>query len=341
MEDKLLGLIIPTRNNPEKLHRTITALASQKFRKLRAIVIGSGDNVSEVIAPFTKEFHLDYIHSDQGGQVYQRIIGIEQLLHEGIRYIGFWDDDLIPDPGCIFEVEAFIKDKNASGLFDFAVSLNIKNEASFDEIPFRAVQMLLKRIGTKPGQVTTTGMNTPIANVSSNIETQWVGGGYTIWSASILRKYPQNPMRTAHAAGEDLIYSYPLGKIYPLFVCAKAKVVHNESSKKKPEWVEFRAERTILARLYFCDQHEEIDTLHNVFAELIYWTCSLLVPGRSADRKLVGFLKGVKRYYSGREKGRAVLDDETFSVESAAKENQRKDLFSGEESPIRGDTKGV
>jgi glycosyltransferase involved in cell wall biosynthesis len=314
MEDKLLGLVIPSRNNPEKLQRTITALALQNCRELRTVVIGSGDNVSEVIAPFTEEFHLDYIHSDQGGQVYQRTLGVKQLLQEGIRYIGFWDDDLIPDSGCLSEIEAFIKDKNAGGLFDFAFSLNIQNEVSFDEIPFRAVQRLLKRVGSKPGQVTTTGMNTPIANVSSNTETQWVGGGYTIWSASILRKYPQNPMRTTHAAGEDLIYSYPIGKMLPLFVCAHAKVIHNDSSQENPDWIEFRAERTILARLYFCDQHEEINTLHNVFAELIYWTFGLLVPSKNSGRKFVGFLKGVKRYYSGKEKGRAVLDDETFQA---------------------------
>jgi len=312
-ENQLLGLIIPTRNNPEKLCRTITALASQKMLGLKVIVVGSGENVVDVLAPFMNQFQLEYVHSDKGGQVHQRGLGVKLLLREGVRYIGFWDDDLIPDAQCLFRAEEFICQKNSEGVHDFAFSLNITNEASFEEIPFRKMQQWLKRVGTEPGQVTSTGMNTPIANVSANIKTQWVGGGYTIWSANILRNYPHTPMKTSHAAGEDLIYCYPLGKIYPLYVCAAARVFHNDTSQENLKWVQFRAERTILARLYFCDQHAEINTLRNLLSELAYWSFGLLIPGRNSRHKFIGFIKGVKRYYLGRSKGRAVLDDDNFS----------------------------
>ena len=312
VEGHWLGLIIPTRNNPRKLAKTLTALAAQDQPGLRVVVIGSGDDQSGLISQFRSTLDLDYLHSEEGGQVHQRNLGIGLLLGEKFRYIGFWDDDVIAQKDCISAIRAFIEAQNLTGAIDFALGLNIEDEDSFAEIPFRRMQRLLRRIGTRPGEVTVTGMITPIANVSSDITTQWVGGGYTIWSANILKKYPQEPMRTRHAAGEDLIYSYPLGKIYPLFVCAQAKVIHDDSGIEDPAVIRFRMERSTIAHLYFCDQHKEFSSILYLCFGLIFQIALLAVPKRNAWRKLVGFLSGVKRYYSNLGKGPAVLDDEYF-----------------------------
>jgi len=309
-QDRLLGLVIPTRNNPGKLAKTLTSLAAQDRPGLRVIVIGSGDDQSGLISQFRSTLDLDYLHSEEGGQVHQRNLGIGLLLGEKFRYIGFWDDDLIAQKGCISAIRAFIEAQNLTGAIDFALGLNIEDEDSFAEIPFRRMQRLLRRIGTRPGEVTVTGMNTSIANVSSDITTQWVGGGYTIWSANILKKYPQEPMRTRYAVGEDLLYSYPLGKIYPFFVCAQAKVILDDSGIEDPVVIRFRTERSTIAHLYLCDQHKEFSSILYICCSLIFQIALLAIPKRNAWRKLMGFLSGVKRYYFNVGKGRAVLDDE-------------------------------
>ena len=46
-------------------------------------------------------------------------------LGEKFRYIGFWDDDLIAQKGCISVVRGYIQEKHAIGIFDFAVGLNM------------------------------------------------------------------------------------------------------------------------------------------------------------------------------------------------------------------------
>lgn len=311
-QDQFLGLVIPTRNNPGKLAKTLTALAAQGQPELRVVVIGSGEDQSDLISQFKSVLKIDYLHSKGGGQVKQRNLGVKVLLKERIKYIGFWDDDFIPQKECISSANKFIREKNTTGVFDFAVSLNIQNEDPFAQIRFRRAQRLLRRIGIQPGEVTVTGMNTPIANVSSDITTQWVGGGYTVWSASILKKYPQEPMRTRHAAGEDLIYSYPLGKIYPLFVCARAKVIHDDSGIEDSAIIRFRTERSTIAHLYFCDQHQELSSILYLCFGLMSQIALLAMPKRNAWRKLKGFLSGVKRYYSNCGKGQAVLDDKYF-----------------------------
>ena len=119
-------------------------------------------------------------------------------------------------------------------------------------------------------------------------------------------------MRTRHAAGEDLIYSYPLGKIYPLFVCAQAKVIHDDSGIEDSAVIRFRTERSTIAHLYFCDQHQEFSSILYMCFSLIFQIALLAMPKRNAWRKLMGFLAGVKRYYSNLGKGQAVLDDKYF-----------------------------
>jgi glycosyltransferase involved in cell wall biosynthesis len=308
----MLGLVIPTRNNPKGLVRTLTALVSQTNKEFSVVVVSSGDDVRHLIQTFKHTLRISHYHSDQRGQIHQRNLGINIFLEEYFRYIGFWDDDLEAEVNCMAEVLEFIGRKEVQGQHDFAVGLNIVNEKNVSQLPFLKLQRMLKRVGDKAGQVTVAGMATPITNVAANVRVQWVGGGYTFWSANILRKYPQRPMRTRHAAGEDLIYSYPLGKIYPLFVCAKAKVVHDDSGIRNPEVIRFRAERTTITYLFFCDQHEELSRTSYLLFQTIFQISLLLIPKRNAWRKLTGFLSGVRRYYCSSDKGPTVLDDENF-----------------------------
>jgi len=309
MNTLLLGLVIPTRNNPKKLESTLAGLATQQAGNLRIVVVSSGESVSQTIALFESHLKIDHVHSDRPGQIYQRNIGIAKLQREGARYIGFWDDDVVPLPNCLLSITKFIEEKTAEGLVDFGVGLNITNELALNDAPFSNLQRLLGRVGSRPGQVTVTGMNSSIAQLSSNINTEWLGGGYTIWSANILKLYPQKPMNTLHAAGEDLIYSYPTGKVFPLFVCADAKVIHNSDRRETWETAKFREERATVARLYFCSQHEELSTTLYTLSEITYRLIFLLIPGRFAIPKLLGFVRGLKRHYFGKIKGGDPLHD--------------------------------
>ena len=69
VEGHRLGLIIPTRNNPRKLAKTLTALTVQAQPGLRVVVIGSGDDQSGLISQFRSALEIDYFHSEEGGQV--------------------------------------------------------------------------------------------------------------------------------------------------------------------------------------------------------------------------------------------------------------------------------
>jgi hypothetical protein len=60
-----------------------------------------------------------------------------------------------------------------------------------------------------------------------NIRSQWLTGGTSVWRKDVLVNNRHKEINTKWAITEDLIFSYPLGKVFPLYVCASATVSHN------------------------------------------------------------------------------------------------------------------
>ena len=127
----------------------------------------------------------------------------------------------------IFEpdaIEKMIMFWNTAEANTAGVGFNIINTPSYRQSFFSS---LLLMTPSMQGRVLTSGYNMPIQNVKEDIQTQWLGGGYTIWKRWVLGKFIQDNLNTRWATGEDLRFSYPIGKKYPLYVCAAAKVHHD------------------------------------------------------------------------------------------------------------------
>jgi len=110
------------------------------------------------------------------------------------------------------------------------------------------------------GCVLSSGYNSAIHNISSPIRTQWLGGGYTVWKRKIIENFPQDNLNTRWAIGEDLRFSYPIGKKFPLYVCAAAKArhehVYDQYAKKNID--RYIGRKTSLAFFYFVELHQEL-----------------------------------------------------------------------------------
>jgi len=304
-----LGFVIPTRNRPEKLRRTLEALASQTIPGLRVVVIASGEDVATTTVGFERSLRLTYRHTENAGQIAQRNAGILQLLAEGVQYVGFLDDDIIFEPRCVEALLEFISGKQEEGETAIGVGLNITNVRHFTEVPFLGIRRLLRRVGPESGRMTSIGMNTGIANTKTDIQSQWLGGGYTVWSAEILERFPQREIRTKHAAGEDLIYSYPIGKEYRLFVCAAARIAHEDTDDSELRPVRYLTKRATIAHLYFIAQYHEFSTIKFLVLSLIYQTLILAVPKRRGIAELLGFIDGCWHYFRRHARDQDVLSD--------------------------------
>jgi hypothetical protein len=112
------------------------------------------------------------------------------------------------------------------------------------------------------GRVLRSGYNVAISPVNENIRTQWLCGGATVWRSTIVNKYHHQEISSRWAICEDAIFSYPIGKKYPLYVCAEAKVRHEHVFDHKAKMKYRYYGRTVtLWRLYFVESNPELSKL--------------------------------------------------------------------------------
>ena len=306
-----ISIVIPTKDRLESLEKCLESIASQKEFVGSVVIVASGRSAQSVVDKQGKYLEVEYIHVKKGGQIYQRNIGISALLDGGSEYIAFLNDDIVLLPNSLKNMCCYIKERvvNENGVI--GVGFNIKNLPSYEETSFIFLKRILLRIGRRPGVVTKTGYNTDIVNVKKEIQTEWLGGGYTVWSAKILQRHPQIPVYANYSAGEDLIYSYPIGKKYPLFVCHTAWLSASHAGERQKEitTTKYRYFKATVARLYFCSQHNELSGSLYVVMDLFLHFLYLVTMNRRHWYAFNGFCKGVFYYIRFCSFGRDVLND--------------------------------
>ena len=294
-----LAFVIPTKDRPAKLATLLDSLCAQKPRtSLRIIVVASGQDVKDVIAGYKDRLCISYIYSDHPGQILQRNLGIDKLLEANVDFIGFLDDDIVFEKDSIECMVSFLRAKAQLHNTQFGTGFNVVEEESTFDLPYYWLRRALLRVGNRPGEITKAGLNTSITNVEDNCVVQWLGGGFTVWGREILCQFRQAPINTKHAACEDLIYSYPIGKMYPLFICADAKVYHDDEEPNNLKRISYLTKKQTLARLLFCQQHKEFSVSLMITSGVIF--CSLLLLGPKGKRGLgefLGFWAGLFAYF--------------------------------------------
>ena len=200
------------------MERLLTSLATQFEPVGRIIVVASGRDIKSTIDKFSAKLPIDYFFTQQAGQIRQRNIGIGKLDHR-TSLVACIDDDIELDQLAIKEMVKFWNEApmNTGGV-GFNIINGNRNQPSI-------VQRILGH--REPGRVLRSGGATSISHLQENIASQWLNGGTTVWRQDVLINNPHKEINTKWAIAEDMIFSYPIGKVYPLFVCARATVSHN------------------------------------------------------------------------------------------------------------------
>ena len=291
-----LAVVIPTRDRLTKLGECLDALSKQKSRSFTVFVIASGTDCEDVISKYRQRLDIAYLFTQKRGQITQRNIGIKLALDSGADYVGFLDDDII------FE-------EDGQGEINFGLGFNIIKEETNSAYGWKdRVKQLLGLVGGRPGSITTAGFTTGFSNLSENIRCDWLGGGYTIWSRRILEEFPQKAITTSYAVGEDLRHSYPIGKHYPLYACARIRVVHSEVESQDLRLIRSRHKADTVARLFFCDQYPEFSRSLSISTMFIFSIAGLAFGGKRSWVKLIAFGEGIVWYFQRKKKGIQVLE---------------------------------
>ena len=248
-----LAIIVPTKDRPEKVRNLLESLAAQAVPCGRIIIIDGGASVKEAVLAFADRLPVEHHLCRPPGQIRQRNMGIA-LLDETTPLVGFVDDDIV------FEETAFaemLSCWNESEELPAGVAFNIVNFPAY--VP-GMIRRLFLIDAAEPGRVMKSGMPTPIVNVSSDIRSQWLPGGATIWHQDIIRAHQHREIYAKRAMCEDLIFSYPIGKRYPLYVAHRARCRHEHVADHTAPAIAHRyyGRTYMLWMLYFVTQHREL-----------------------------------------------------------------------------------
>lgn len=257
-----LALLVPTKDRPGKMKNLLDSLVLQTLQCNRIIIINGGESIESVVMQYKDRLPVEYYECKPPGQIRQRNMGIS-LLNEGTKLVGSLDDDIVLMPDAVEKMISFwntIPDESA------AVSFNIVNCKPEKHTWLKGFMGLT---GSVPGKVLKSGINTPILSLTKNISSDWVCGGATIWRQEILKKYTNAPQYALWASSEDLNFSYPIGKKYPLFVCADAQVHHEHvydlRIKRKHRYY---GRTETLWRFYFVESNKELSRIAFLWSQI-------------------------------------------------------------------------
>jgi glycosyltransferase involved in cell wall biosynthesis len=276
-----ISFVIPTRDRPEKLLATLIALAEQAVPCGKVIVAASGSDISEVILPFEGQLNVEYVHCDEPGQIAQRNRGLA-LLDANVRLVGFLDDDILLAPDALGNIVSFWNhvEPNTAG-----ISFNVvKKDGRRLPLWRRTAEKLVP-----PGRVFMSGFSAPTEALDVSVRSARLRGGATIWRKAVLDEFKQDEIRASWAICEDLIFSYPISKKYPLYYCAEARVLHDHEISRSGNGSDHftRGETWALWQLYFV-------TLNRDLSVAAY---ALTVAGISSLGMIMGLLIPSRRSY--------------------------------------------
>jgi GT2 family glycosyltransferase len=186
------------------------------------------------------------------------------MLDDSTRLVCSLDDDIVVEPEAIKNMIQFWNDCEPETA---GVSFNIINSPPHKHTLLKA---FIGMSSPEQGRVLSSGYNVAHAPVEKDIRTEWLCGGATVWKKEILKGFANKEVSSKWAICEDVIFSYPIGKIYPLYVCAGAKVRHEHVYDHKARMkYRYYGKTIVLWRLYFVESHKELSRF--LYFHMVLW----------------------------------------------------------------------
>ena len=251
-----LAVIIPTKDRPVQVKRHLQSLVDQKCKLGRVIVVVSGQDIKDIVLNFKDILPVEYYES-KPGQIRQRNMGISKL-DDKTKLVATMDDDVTYFEGAIKEV---IDYWNSLDLETAGVGFNVTNCPAHKHTWFKYIMGFSV---PSAGKILRSGWITPITNISENISAEYLNGGTTVWRQEILKNNLNEVINNPWAVIEDIMFSYPIGKKYPLYVCSKSKVdIEDIIIDDLPNKFYFNRGRAFyLQSLYFIKKNPELSVFY-------------------------------------------------------------------------------
>ena len=214
-----LAFVVPTKDRPDDLRRMLASLAAQTRRIDQIIVVdGSDPDIRHVVEEFSN-LGIDYVRVFPPSLAQQRNAGMQQLRAD-ITLAGYLDDDLVLEADAIENIMAYWD--NASGELGGTV-FNITNTLPPTWVRIKSLCGLDDQT---PGRVLRSGHTSILGHQKSNLDTDWLSGGATIWKREVIDRFSYDEWFQGTGYLEDLDFSFNVRGHYRLALVADAKLAH-------------------------------------------------------------------------------------------------------------------
>ncbi|KAK2620017.1 glycosyltransferase family 2 protein [Leptospira interrogans] len=261
-KSKDICVLIPTKDRLHKIKNLLNSLSNQTLAVGRVIVIASGSDIRKDVLKFKDKLPIEYFFCEPPGQIRQRKMGVSKLTKK-TKLVATLDDDIILEPDAIEKILNFwnqVEPETAG------IGFNITNMEAHRSNFWKILFYLSSK---RPGIVLKSGFPTSIMNVGENIKTEWLNGGATTWRQDILiANIHKKSIDAKWAPCEDLIFSYPIGKMYPMYVCAESKVIHDDIiiSQLTFSQLWYRGEILSIWMIFFVSQYSDLSIFKSSIA---------------------------------------------------------------------------
>jgi len=243
-----LALVVPTKDRPEDLRKLLISIASQTRKPDQLIIVdGSNPDIRHVIGNIP-ELNIDYVRVFPPSLSQQRNAGMQQLKPD-VTLAGYLDDDIVLEPSAIAAMLEFWSGAPAD---IGGASFNITNASPPNWVHLKKLFLIDSPL---PGRMLSSGFPSTIGFQATDIESDWLSGGATVWRREIIDNYGYDEWFLGMGFMEDVDFSYSVRKKYRLMVIAEARLAHY-SYPVKLERETLLGMWQIVNRMYIVRKHQ-------------------------------------------------------------------------------------
>lgn len=214
-----LAFVVPTKDRPDELRRMLASLQVQSRRPDQMIVVdGSNPDIRHVVAEFP-DLGIDYVRVYPPSLARQRNAGMQKLRAD-ITLAGYLDDDVVLEPDATEKMLAYWE--SAAGNLGGTI-FNITNTSPPNWVRIKSLFWLDDPV---PGKVLPSGCTSILGNQQTDIETDWLCGGATVWKREVIDRFPYDEWFQGTGYLEDVDYSFNVRGKYRLALVAGARLAH-------------------------------------------------------------------------------------------------------------------
>ena len=240
-------VVVCTRNRPSDMERLLLNLASLSSVPPVLVIDSSDDQRTRQLVETTGQnpaLRIRYAHT-AAGLTLQRMEGVRRLAPE-TEVVHFVDDDVVLEPEYFSAMEG-IFDENLGVL---GVGGLITNLPAHRVNLTRQLFCLDSRAG---GRVLRSGVNVLVFAADEPRTVDWLSGCSMSYRRSVFERLSFDLQMTGYSLGEDVDFSYRVGRVGRLVVTPNARLTHLCSPVERAASGE-RAREAIVRRYHFVRQ---------------------------------------------------------------------------------------